>query len=280
LDDTLDYFRARSTDTTDVDGSTEHQVTWNNEDEKDSAFTHAANSATITLDEGIYLVAYNIRANTGTTGTRKTITTKATLGGTDVPQSYGYSYMRGSNGCNDGAATSLFLISVDSDNTDLEIEVYTPLDEASATTNLVSNESAISIVQFPSTVERLIAYSNNDQACETFATLIHETEEEETSAFDHNTTTGVVTIQEAGDYLFGFSGGAERTGTTTSTRGYFSTLWNKNAILLKIYGVGGHYNRNDQASTGTFRGGNMAATLFHSLAVNDIIDIRATFRRC
>jgi hypothetical protein len=91
LDDTLDYFRARSTDTTDVDGSTEHQVTWNNEDEKDSAFTHAANSATITLDEGIYLVAYNIRANTGTTGTRKTITTKATLGGTDVPQSYGYS---------------------------------------------------------------------------------------------------------------------------------------------------------------------------------------------
>jgi hypothetical protein len=37
--------------------------------------------------------------------------------------------MRGSNGCNDGAATSLFLISVDSDNTDLEIEAYTPLDE-------------------------------------------------------------------------------------------------------------------------------------------------------
>jgi hypothetical protein len=71
LDDTLDYFRARSTDTTDVDGSTEHQVTWNNEDEKDSAFTHAANSATITLDEGIYLVAYNIRANTGTTGYKK-----------------------------------------------------------------------------------------------------------------------------------------------------------------------------------------------------------------
>jgi hypothetical protein len=31
-----------------------------------------------------------------------------------------------------------------------------------------------------------------------------------------------------------------------------------------------------KVSTGTFRGGNMAATLFHSLAVNDIIDIRAT----
>ena len=44
LDDSTDFFRALSTDTTDITGITEHQVTWNTEHEKDSSYTHSANS--------------------------------------------------------------------------------------------------------------------------------------------------------------------------------------------------------------------------------------------
>ena len=202
LDDSTDFFRALSTDTTDITGTTEHQVTWNTEHEKDSSYTHSANSSVITLAAGFYLVQYNLWCDSGATSTRKTVTSKATLGGSDIPQSYSYSYIRGLNGCNDGVASSLFLLEVTS-SSDLEIEAYTPLDENQiAAVNLVSNGGAISIMRLDDNAQKFIAHSNNDQACETNAVIIHETETQEDSDFSHNNSNGFITINTAPSFSF------------------------------------------------------------------------------
>jgi len=276
LDDDWEYFRAVSTDTTDVDGSTWHAVTWNTVNESDSSFTHTGGNANVGLDAGTYLITYNVRANTGALSTRKTITTKATLDNVDQPYGWGYSYMRGLNGCNDGAASAMFLLETSGE--DLQIEVSTILDLASATINLVSNESALTIWKLPPSANVLMAHSNNAQACETPAIIVHETEDVEDSAFTHDTGTGRVTLNEDGSYLFGWTSGVENpnyAGTPTTTRGTFGTQWNINASG-QAYGIGGHFIRNAAGPTGIFRGGHMATSLFSGLSTNDIIDIRAT----
>jgi hypothetical protein len=274
MKDDWNYFRARSTDTTDVDGSTWHPVTWNTVDEEDSPYTHGSNNPNITLTQGFYLVTYNIKAdNAG--GGRKSITTKATLDGTDQPYGWGYSYIRGTDGCDTGVASSMFLIEVTDSAMDLQIEVSTILDELSTPTNLITGQSAISIVKLPSTAEVLMVYSNNDQAAETPAIIVNEVEDTEDPAFSHNTSTGIVTLNDSGNYLFGFTAGLEGVVGGDTVRGLFGSQWNINGSP-QDYGVGGSFLRNDQASAGTYRGGHFSATLLSNVSASTTISINAT----
>jgi hypothetical protein len=206
LDDSYDYFRAISTSTIDVNGDTWNDITWNTEDEKDSSFTHAADSATVTLAAGLYLVTYNVHAK-GATTDRKSISSKVTLGGSDYEHGWGYSYIRGTDGCDDGIPSSIFLIDTAS-SVDLKVQASTYRDQNSATVNLVSGETGLTIVKLPDSTERLLAYSNNNQAITGGSgnILVHETEQTEDAAFSNNTTTGQVTINTSGNYLFGWSG--------------------------------------------------------------------------
>ena len=273
LDDSFDYFRAKSTDTTNINGSTFHAVTWDTEDEKDSSYTHSANSASVTLAAGFYLVAYTVHANTGSSTTRKTISTKATLGGTDIPQAWSYSYMRGSNGTNDGVATALFLLEVTS-SSDLQVLACTQYDEGSATTSLVSGESTLSVMKLPSAAEKLIVYKDSATGCETAGVVAFNQEtQEDTSSFSHS--SGVVTVQKTGNYLFGanlYAWNPNYSGAPTGTRGYFGTKWRKNSTAQE-YGCAGHYNRNDQSTTGSFAGGHGCWSMFVSLSSSDTIDL-------
>ncbi len=275
LDDTWDYLRLQGADNQ-ATTVTKQTINFTNlvENTNTSTFSHdtGTNPHQITLKEaGHYLITYNV----GVDGSenRTSITTNLDMNGTDIPQSFDYAYIRSSDDTTEGTATNMTILEANA-NDILTLE-WGALDNNSANgTNTMSDRTAITIVKLPDSADYLRAYeAGGGQSLNntTTTTVIFDTQSEaDSSSFSYNTTSGVTTIQQDGNYLF--THGARSVRDNTNARTMRGGFWYVNGVQQTV-GNTGVYIRGDGGSQDSFAGGWSAAGLF-SLSNTNTIDFR------
>lgn len=259
-----------SADTTAYGTTSWDNVTWNSIlDETDtSVIQRQSGNAAIRLKKvARYLVGYTITFQYTNRGQR---IGRATLAGTEIPQSNSHCYLRDTD-TDYNNLTALFIVDNDTINQDLEIEVQRGNCNLSGGSR-VANSSGLFVIELPSSAEVVIgndATGNQETSVTTPAQLnwCRTTPVIDSAAFTRNDNT-TIEVEKAGYYLFMYNGRANR-GSSSGTRQQIGARWTKNDIDQETISMS--YVRGLQSSNHTYDGavnGSFAA----DLAVNDEIE--------
>jgi len=275
LDETWGYFRAQGannqltlTEYDQVDFTTSLENTDTN------VFGHSitTNPEQITLKEaGHYLVIYSVGVDTASN--RTSISTRLTLAGMHIKQSYDYSYIRSFSSTNTGIGTNMTIIEATA-NDILRLEWGAVRATSAHGTQTESDRTAIAIIKLPDSADYLRVYeTDGGQNIGGLNNVItFDTQDEaDSESFSFNTETGVTTVQQTNEYLF-TTGARTNRGTSGTTRMTVGGAWYVNGAR-QVVGNTGMYVRGDQGLSDTFDGGWSAAGIF-SLVDTDTIDFR------
>lgn len=116
LDTTHNYARYLTIDNQPSSGATERSINVNLTLEEDTGFSRNVDTITVS-NAGRYLMTYSMNVSQTGTGREDVVGYIRRNGTTPVPGSYSYCYLRGSDGCQDGAITWMGLVDVNANDT-------------------------------------------------------------------------------------------------------------------------------------------------------------------
>lgn len=273
LDEVWSFARVRASAAQTFNGTTDvwSTVAWDVEDEEDAVFSNS--NGTITLaDAGRYLVTSNLHF---VDSARRTMATRLTLNGYELPGTRVTGYTRGTNGAANHAASFVGVIEATTTNQVLRLEGACVADDCGG----VSTDETLSgftITRLPDTVEMVrLTDGGGDQLVDGALIPVEWDTQLEVNAasFSHSTTTDSsrVTIEGAGDYLFFGSFYADRDGSTETTRQQPHWEWRDDTGGVLPYGSFAKYNRG--ALGGNWSSGASGAVLVPSMAADDFIEL-------
>lgn len=273
LSDTAAYLRARGGNSQQLSTTTltyvDLQIATN--DEIDTGYTHATNSADITLaDAGLYFVCYGARFLNNDTG-RIQLLARLTLDGVVQNQSWSGRNSRFDNGTTVQELSASCLIRASASDI-LRISAANEMQNVGPATD-VSNVW-ITIMKLESDIDVLIqplAATGTQEANPVAATVIDYDAPAEIDSGTFTEVGGRVTCLKIGHYLFTANLHNLRTDVGSGTRQTQSIRARKDATALQ-WGGGGGYNRGNQGSEDTFHNASMSSVLTDDLTANQIID--------
>lgn len=283
LRDSWDYLRiTRDSTTTNISGNTSFtDVLWTHEDEVDTgSFGFTATSSNITLSGGDgkhFLVTANVHLfMDATSNTRQNYEMRLTLDGAEIPGTRVTAYPRGnpnSNGIYNATLVYTGIIAKDAAGDQLLNVEYRRESSGSATTYIVGDRTALSIVALPDTAEFIrLTDDSGSQTTSLSRTAMNWNVQEEvdSTAFSHSTTTNSsrIEIDAADDFLF-FSTVYSTTTTSGQERQPHRIDWRKNGSSLVQYGIHDGYNRASQA----FSAGSSGGVILDGLGTLDYVEI-------
>lgn len=265
LDDTWNYFRAKfSGSTTSIAVNTGNPVTLpltnstnvdfdEAADEKDTGFTHAEATTPeqITCPKELLLVCYGVRGLNSSTSARRNMVTWIELDGTRLDHTYATTYLRGSNGVQEGWCSWVGLIDVSGATTG-NLVVKAAIETESGSSGCTYTDGYITIAELPSAAAW--AWIENNAAHTSFpnvtpAQLTLDTEAQlDTDAFSHPTNPEL-SADNAGNYLF-LGGFAYDRSANDATRQTPQMRWYLDGTA-QTRGQFANFSRGDQGSTST-----------------------------
>lgn len=279
LDADWDYFRANKSGIVQgFESESFGDVTWH-EIEKDSSFTHTDDTATVTLDAGYYLVMYSLKSTGDASPTRRMgVISRATLEGTAIPQSYSYDYHRGDNATDEVSPNCMFIIKADASNDELKVQIRQEWEGTSEQIDVEAN-AGLMIVKLPDTAGVLRVWEdtdNVDSGPTSFTTVTFDTNSgtfgEEGD--DFSDSSGSITIDNSGDYLFMFGCYSLRNGTS-STRDIFEVAFHVDGSdKTSTVGKAGNYVRGTQSGEDTFTCGVGYAAILDGLSATEVVTLK------
>ena len=280
LDDSLDYLRVyRNTRSADISANTTFtDVIWEVADEVDTgSFGFTPTSADITVKgstDQLFLVTANVKLNVDAgSGPRQNYEMRLTLDGTEVPGTRTSSYLRFDDGTINGTMQYVGIIKKTSasDQT-FNIEVRNE-GQASASTDIVANETALSMVALPGSAKVLSLTNTADQLLTSSQSTLAWDEQIVTDAnYTHSTTTNNddVEIAVGGNYLFFATTYTSRTSGTG--RDVPRIDWRVDGSVQN-YGGHGSFNRGDQGAEDTYTSGASSAVIFPNLLTGEVVEL-------
>lgn len=216
---------------------------------------------------GHYLVVYGIGADGANAST--SITSRISINGTPVPQSYDYTYISGSAGITEGAVTNMSIIEADADDI-LTLNWGATGANSAGNTQTMSNKTGISIVKLPNGADFLRIFESTtpqDIGGLNTAFTYDTGAEVDESSFSYNSTNGQITTQKTGYYLF--------TSGARSNRGTTGTTYLMSAGTYYVEGTVQYFGNTGLFSpgNGVYDGGWASAGLL-SLSTGNTVDFR------
>lgn len=279
LNDAWDYLLARPTiDQTFGSDQNFTDVTLATDDEIDTE-SFARSGAAITLKKsGHYLVTYNVGITHADGNSRINDETRLVIDNgspVEIPGSRVTTYIRGSNGTNDGMTSWVGIISANADDI-LKLQVRRESEQDASGHRIKAAETGITIAKLPDSAEyiRLGELGGGQDLSESVTQITwDELREEDLASFDHDTVaTERINIETAGDYLFFHSLYADRP-AGDGTRETQLLQWRKNGSSLYQYGSSGQYNRGDQGSKDARTSGSSNGIIMHDLTASDWVEL-------
>lgn len=244
--------------------ATERTLTLNTSDKVDTGFSLASNQLTVT-NAGRYLVHYEM--DLSTTGTGREVVTGylRNNGTTEITGTRGFCYVRGADGCQDGALSWIGIVDLAaSDSIDVRWQCPT-----SATVTAAAGTGILQMWEIPSGADECImeATTGDYNANADFAwdTLPHI----DTGSFTATAGNSNIDVDQ-NDHLLVFATFAQSTDSSTQRAVPFITIENNEAAYDYI--CGGGYHRN--SSTSAFSCG--VAGLITSVKSGNSIEIHTT----
>ncbi len=196
LDDAWNYGRYRNsasqnfgTDDVFVD------VTLDTSDEEDTGFSRSGNSITIT-NAGRYLVCYSAKSTNTSANTRTAVTMRIDVGGTPYDESQTYTYIRGSDSCNDGAQSWIGVMDFAASDV-VKLQVMPDGDVGG-----VLDEANITLVQLPTGNETFIVEATTGNFNTVATDFAWDTQPHlDAAAFTYTNGNSNVDVDNDGDYL-------------------------------------------------------------------------------
>jgi len=151
LDDT-NNFGWYSTSASRTSTGTESTINFDTNDRQDTGFSNASGVITFT-NAGRYLVEYDCDGSQSTTG-REDYNAWLTLNGTAtiINGTHSYTYLRGTDGCQDGALSNIAIIDIAASDT-IQVRTHSP---TSGTFTIPANEGRLRIWQIPTAGDETI----------------------------------------------------------------------------------------------------------------------------
>jgi hypothetical protein len=281
IDDDLDYLRVHaSARSADISGNTTFTaVDWDTADEVDTnSFAFSAPDSDVTVSGAVtqkFLVTTNVKLNVdGAGGPRQNYELRLTLDGVEVPGTRSTAYIRFDNDDLNGTMQYSGVIQKTSASDQvLAVEVRREGPE-SASTDIVGDQSGLSIVALPETAEVLSLATNADQTLTsaqsvfTFGTQLSTAP----SYLSHSTTTASdnIDIDTDGNYLVFATTYTSRTSGTGRDVPRIDWLLDSST---QSYGGHGHFNRGDQGTDDAFTSGGSSGALFPSLTSGQVLEL-------
>lgn len=255
LDDTWNYLRSRPSSNQSFDTTTFTDVNWGIDDELDAG-GFSRTGADITLQEaGHYLVTFNIDATHSSGWVRVNDEARLVLDGTEIDGTRVTTYMRGSNGTNDGVMSYVGIIETTSPNQILKVQVRRDSSFNTTGHSIVAADSGITIAKLPDTADYVrLGEIGGGQDLSTTRTNItwDENLEVDATSFAHSNVTNPerIDIQQDGDYLFLHSVYNARTDSSNGPREASFLEWQIAGGTPYPYGSSGSYNRASNDGSG------------------------------
>jgi len=235
LDDTDNYGLYSTSSSEATSGSTERTLNIDTNDRQDTGFTRTG-SAVDVANTGRYLVTYSIDISTTGTG-REDVVGRLTNAGTEIVGSNSFCYIRGGDGCQDGALTWIGIIDL-AGGEDLDVRWQAP---QSATMTAAAG-ATLQIWQIPSGADEAIMEATtgdyNADADFTWDTLPHI----DTGSFTATAGNSNIDIDQA-DYCLTFAT-FHQDAPDSPQRAYPELAVNVDGSLSKT-ATGGVYHRNN-----------------------------------
>jgi hypothetical protein len=281
LAEDLDYLRIhKSTRSADISGNTTFTaVTFDTSDEVDTgsfAFSEPDTGVTISgAADRKFLVTTNVKLNVdGAGGPRQNYELRLTLDGVEVPGTRSSAYIRFDNG--DINSTLQYTGVIQKTNVSdqvLAIEVRREGPD-SASTDIVGDQTALSIVALPEAAEVLSLSTDADQTLTaaqsvfTFGNQISTSD----SFLSHSTTTASddIAVDTDGDYLVFATTYTSRISGTG--RDVPRIEWLLDGVT-QSYGGHGHFNRGDQSTDDAFTSGGSGGAIFPGLTSGQTLEL-------
>lgn len=270
LDDTWDYARYELGSTLAMSDTTAgfHDVSWGTNVEQDTGFSRTGADITIT-NAGRYLVSFTVPVN-NPSGWRSHPYFRITLDGVEQAGGHASSYIRGSDGCNDGVTSYMGIINVAaSDVLTLEYEFVGY--GGSAGDNDAHADSTIQILELPSGNETIIIEATTGDMNPTTATeFTFDTNPHiDTAAFTHTASSSVFQTDLTDDYLIFHNFKYNDEGLERAVADTYITVNN----VEQTWGRGARYSRGysyDGGEASQWGGGLFAATATDDISCENI----------
>ncbi len=279
MDDMWDYLTSRPSANQAFGGDNSFSDVVLATDDEIDVGSFARNSAAITLKKGgHYLVTYNVGTYHSSGNTRTNDEARLVIDNgipIEIPGTRVTTYLRGSNGTNDGMLSWAGIISVTADDI-LKLQVRRESTADPGGHIVKAAETGITITKLPEGADYVrlgeIGGGQNLSASRTAVTW-DETREEDTAAFDHDAiNTERINIETAGDYLFFHSAYASRPlGDTTRETQLLE--WRKNGTSLYPYGSSGQFNRGEQGNQVSLTSGSSGGLIATGLLDTDYMEL-------
>ncbi len=290
LDDSWDYLRSRPSSNQTFGADTNFTtLTLGTDDELDTG-SFSRNGGDITLKQvGHYLVTFNMGVTHTSGSIRINDEARLTLDGNEITGTRVTSYLRGSNGTNDGMLVYAGIISTTSENQVLNVQIRRESEVNASGHSTKAAETGVTIAKLPVTADyiRLGETLGGQNLSTTRSGITWDTTyEEDPVSFDLDATnTERINIESDADYLFFHSIYASR-GAGNNTRETQFLEWRKNGSTLYQYGSSGQYNRGDQgsydartsgSSTGFIADGLVDTDYLELTQINEAVDTTSTY---
>lgn len=274
-----DYYYIRTRPTTNQSVPTNNSwtdISFATDDELDST-GYSRSGADITLkDVGHYLITYNVGfATTGTV--RVNNEARLTLGASDteINGTRTTTYIRGTDGTNDGMVSWIGIIETSSTNQILNLEYRLESTSNPQYNSTKASETGLTAVKLPDYAEYIRldeTLGGQDLSTSQTAVTWDNTLEEDNGSFTHDPTyTERININQNGDYLFLHSMYALKP-TGSSVRETQFLQWQKNSGLYP-YGSSGAFNRGEQGGNNSYSSGSSGGLIANSLTNTDYIEL-------
>lgn len=261
LDDNHNYGFYSTSASEATSGTTERTLNINTNDRQDTGFSRSGTAVDVAT-AGRYLITYNLDISQTATG-REDIVGRLTNGGTELVGSNSYCYMRGADGCQDGALAGIGIFDLPA-GADIDVRWQAP---QSATITAAAG-ATLKLWQIPSGADEAImeatngAYNTNVDFA--FDTLPHI----DTGSFTATAGNSNIDVDQS-DYVLAFST-LHQNAADTPQRAYPLHRFKVNEAVSNT-AAGGVYHRNSGGS------GVVAVTVTDLLQVapNDSIEVRS-----
>jgi hypothetical protein len=270
LDDTWNYGRySLNAETATVGGAAAFEdIVWSSTDEEETGFSRSGADITIT-NAGRYLVTYSIPITTDTGADRTEYVSRMRLNNTtEIEGSRVSTYMRESQGTNDGVLSYIGIIDVGAGDV-LSVEMLAT--DGTITGDNMENGSSIQILQLPAGNETIIVEATTGEMNPLTLTEFawDTTPHIDASAFtDTSPTDSFIEVDVNDDYLFFATHATDNGGARTFSTGRFSVN-----DTLSNYAAGGQFNR----SSGADAAGYSFGSLLTGLSAGDDISLENIF---
>ncbi len=274
LDDIWEYARFRKTNTQSANNTSFQTIEWNTDDE--IAGIYSRSGGAITLDEpGYYMITTNV-GYTLTANARRSLATRLTLDGVEVPGTRVTAFMDGNTNTRNHVATYSGIIEVTAANQVLRLEtVCEGLGCGSVSTN--GSQTAMTLARLPDSAEivRLGDTAGTQQIDGNNDPILLNEQQRLDPTFSHSTSTNSsrVTVNTPGAYLF--FGSFYSTRDENSGILYPTLRWRVNGGVQNYAGFG-QINHGEGGANSTLTAGNSGGFIAPSLSSGAYVELANT----